>query len=94
MILQNRKIFQTEYEYRYGKEKSLKEYFKDYKTRDEQNIAIINAIEDDYKQVEVARYLNISDSAVSTAILIMKNQKCYKALNIGFLNIFKNYYKK
>jgi len=49
LILQNRKIVQTEHEYRYGKEKSLKEYFKDYKTRDEQNIAIINAIEDDYK---------------------------------------------
>jgi len=74
LILQNRKIVQTEYEYRYGKEKSLKEYFKDYKTRDEQNIAIINAIEDDYKQVEVARYLNISDSAVSKVFLIMSKK--------------------
>jgi len=26
---------------------------------------VVNAIEDDDKQVEVARYLNISDSAVS-----------------------------
>jgi len=37
-------------------------------------IAIINAIEDDYKQVEVARYLGISDSAVSKIFLTL-NEK-------------------
>jgi len=71
---QNKKVVQTEHEYRYGKEKSLKEHFKDYKIKNEQNIAIINAIEDDYKQVEVARYLNISDSAVSKVFLIMSKK--------------------
>ena len=71
---QKRKIIKTEHGYRYGKEKSLKEHFKDCKTKSERNIAIINAIEDDYKQVEVARYLGISDSAISKIFLTL-NEK-------------------
>jgi len=71
---QKRKIIKTEHGYRYGKEKSLKEHFKDCKTKSERNIGIINAIEDDYKQVEVARYLGISDSAVSKIFLAL-NEK-------------------
>ena len=60
--------------HRYAKEKSLKEHFKDCKTRDERNRAILNAIEDDYKQVEVAKYLGISDSAVSKVFLAMSRK--------------------
>ncbi len=71
---QNRKVIQTEHGYRYGKEKSLEEHFKDCKTRDERNMAIINAIEDDYKQVEVARYLDISDSAISKVFLAVNKK--------------------
>ena len=59
---------------RYGKEKSLKEHFKDCKTRDERNQAIVNAIADDYKQVEVARFLGISDSAVSKVFLAVSKK--------------------
>ena len=71
---QNRKVIKTEHEYRYTKEKSLKEHFANCSTKDERNRAIINAIEDGYKQVEVARFLSISDSAVSKVVMAM-NEK-------------------
>lgn len=71
---QNRKIIQTEHEYRYAKEKSLKEHFEDYKTKDKRNRCILNALEDDYKQVEVARYLGISDSAVYKVVVAMSGK--------------------
>ena len=54
--------------------KSLKEHFEDCKTRDERNRAIINAIEDDYKQVEVAKYLGISGSAISKVLVAMSKK--------------------
>ena len=69
-----RKVIQTEYEYRYAKMKSIKEHFEDCKTKDEQNRAIINAIEDDYKQVEVAKYLGISGSAISKVVVAMSKK--------------------
>ena len=71
---QNRKVIKTEHEYRYTKEKSLEEHFANCSTKDERNRAIINAIEDGYKQVEVARFLSISDSAVSKVVMAM-NEK-------------------
>jgi len=71
---QKRKIIKTEHGYRYGKEKSLKKHFKDCKTRMKRNRAILTAIEDDYKQVEVARYLGINDSTVSKIFLTL-NEK-------------------
>ena len=70
---QNRKVIKTEHQYRYAKEKNLKEHFADCKTKDERNRAIINAIEDDYKQVEIARFLGISDSAVSKVVMSQKS---------------------
>ena len=54
--------------------KSLKEHFGDCKTRDERNTAIINAIEDDYKQVEVAKYLGTSGSAISKVVVAMSKK--------------------
>ena len=71
---QNRKVIKTEHEYRYSKEKSLKEHFENCLTKDERNRAIINALEDDYKQVEVARFLSISDSAVSKVVVAMSKK--------------------
>jgi predicted transcriptional regulator len=40
----------------------------------ERNIAILTAIEDGYKQVEVAWYLGISDSAVSKIFLTLNKK--------------------
>lgn len=71
---QKRKVIQTEHEYKNAKMKSLKEHFEDSKTIDERNRAIINAIEDDYKQVEVARYLGISGSAISKVLIAMSKK--------------------
>ena len=68
---QNRKVIKTEHEYRYAKKKSLEEHFTNCSTKDERNRAIINAIKDDYKQVEIARFLTISSSAVSKVVVAM-----------------------
>jgi len=65
---QKRKIVQKEHEYKYEKEKSLEEHFNATTTKKERNFAIVEAIEDGYKQVEIADFLNISSSAVSKII--------------------------
>jgi len=65
---QKRKIVQKEHEYKYEKEKSLEEYFHEIITKKERNFAILEAIEDGYKQVEIAEFLNISSSAISKII--------------------------
>ena len=66
---QKRKIVQKEHEYKYEKEKSLEEHFYEAITKKERNFAIVEAIEDGYKQVEIAKFLNISSSAISKIIL-------------------------
>ena len=38
---------------------------------------VVNTIEDDHKQVKVARYLNISDSAVSKVFLGLSDKSGY-----------------
>lgn len=65
---QKRKIVQKEHEYKYEKEQSLEEHFYEVITRKERNFAIVDAIEDGYKQVEIAEFLNISSSAISKII--------------------------
>jgi len=65
---QKRKIVQKEHEYKYEKEQSLEEHFYEVVTRKERNFAIVDAIEDGYKQVEIAEFLNISSSAISKII--------------------------
>jgi len=64
-IRQKKKIVQKEHKYGYDKEKTLKEHFGDYKNREERNIAIIEALDDGYGQAEVARYLDITASAIA-----------------------------
>ena len=65
---QKRKIVHKEHEYKYEKEKSLEEHFSEMLTKKERNFAIVEAIEDGYKQVEIAEFLNISSSAVSKIV--------------------------
>ena len=65
---QKRKIVHKEHEYKYEKEKSLEEHFTDIVTKKERNFAIVEAIEDGYKQVEIAEFLNISSSAISKIV--------------------------
>ncbi len=46
----------------------LEEHFYEVITKKERNFAIVEAIEDGYKQVEIAEFLNISSSAISKII--------------------------
>ncbi len=64
-IRQKKKIVQKEHRYGYDKEKTLDEYLGDFKTKEERNSAIMKALNDGYGQAEVARFLNISASAIA-----------------------------
>ena len=66
---QNKKPIKTEYGYKYAKEKTLREHFNMCETKRQRNDAIINAIEDGYKQIELAKYLKLSNSAISKIFL-------------------------
>jgi len=62
---QKKKIVQTEHEFRQEKEKTLQEHFKDVQELTKRNLSIMSALEDGYKQAEVARYLELTPSAVA-----------------------------
>ena len=66
---QNKKPIKTEYGYKYAKDKTLREHFNMCETKRQRNDAIVNAIEDGYKQIEVAKYLKLSNSAISKIVL-------------------------
>jgi len=55
-------------EKRVAKSKELSEYFTNKKDKIERNSAIIQAIEDGYTQAEVARYIDLSRSALSKIV--------------------------
>ncbi len=48
--------------------KQFEEHFYDVQTKDDRNIAILNAYLDGYTQVDIARYLNVSKSLISKVI--------------------------
>ena len=60
-----KKIIQHEHKFRQEKSSTLQEYFENAITKNERNLTILKALDDGYKQSEVARYLNISSSTVS-----------------------------
>ncbi|HHC11315.1 MAG TPA: hypothetical protein ENK79_01615 [Campylobacterales bacterium] len=64
-IRQKKKIVQKEHKYGYDKEKTLQEHFGDFKSKEERNRGVIEALNDGYGQAEVARYLGISASAIA-----------------------------
>jgi REP element-mobilizing transposase RayT len=64
-IRQKKKIVQKEHSYGYDREKTLEEHFGNFKNREERNRAIMEALDDGYGQAEVARYLNITASAIA-----------------------------
>ena len=47
------------------KQKSLDEYLKTYTSLEDRNRKILEAIDDGYKQSEIARYLGLSSAGVS-----------------------------
>ena len=54
------------------KQKSLEEHLGSYQTLEERNKQILEAIQDGYKQSEIARYLGLSSAGVS---YIVRQQK-------------------
>ncbi len=60
-----KKIIQKEHEFRQEKSRTLQEYFDNVMTKNERNLTILKALDDGYKQSEVAKYLNISSAMVS-----------------------------
>lgn len=62
---QKKKIIQTEHEFTQTKETTLEKHFQKNTNIDTRNIAIIKALEDGYRQAEIARYLGVSAALVS-----------------------------
>ncbi|MEA2110804.1 MAG: helix-turn-helix domain-containing protein [Campylobacterota bacterium] len=48
--------------------KHFEEHFYDVQTKDDRNLAIVNAYLDGYSQVDIAKYLNVSKSLISKVI--------------------------
>jgi len=64
-IEKSKKIIQKEYKIRQERSISLQEYFNNIITKDDRNKAILKALDDGYRQSEIAKYLNISCATVS-----------------------------
>ena len=64
-IRQKKKIVQKEYRYGYDREKTLEEHFGDFKSKEERNKSIMEALDNGYGQAEVGRYLKITASAIA-----------------------------
>jgi len=63
---ERKRIVQKEYNsYSYEKEKRLDEHFGEFKDKDERNRAIMESLNDGYNQAEIARYLNLTASAIA-----------------------------
>lgn len=63
--VQKKRIVQTEKRYSHEKKRTLDEHFKNAKELEKRNISIKLALEDGYKQVDIAKYLGITSSAVA-----------------------------
>ena len=61
---QKKGITQTEHEFKQEKDKTLKEHFANYTNKEERNLAILQALDDGYRQVEIGRDLSITASAI------------------------------
>jgi len=66
--LKHQKIIEKDSIKRQAYTKSLDEHFKDTKSKQERNSAILEALNDGYAQIEVAKYLNVSRSLVSKIV--------------------------
>jgi len=71
MLEQKKKIIQLEHTLKQEKDRTLEEHFKNAKELTKRNVSIMNALEDGYKQAEIARYLNLTSSAVAKVKKIM-----------------------
>jgi REP element-mobilizing transposase RayT len=63
--LQSKEIIKDGYKFKYKELKSLKEYLKDAKDKTQRDKAIMRALDDGYKQVEIAKYLELTPTAIA-----------------------------
>ena len=64
----NQKIFKEEGVLHVKQEKEFEEHFNDVFTKEDRNLAILNAYRDGYSQVSISNYLNVSKSLISKII--------------------------
>jgi len=64
-IEKNKKITRDEHQFKQEKSKTLQEYFDNVNSKEERNKKILQAIDDGYRQAQIARYLQISSAMVS-----------------------------
>ena len=66
--IKHQKIIQKENANRQAYAKSLEVHFEVFKTKQERNGLILDALEDGYTQIEIAKYLSVSRSLVSKIV--------------------------
>jgi len=66
--IKHQKIIQKENGNRQAYAKSLEVHFEVFRTRQERNSIILEALEDGYTQIEIAKYLSVSRSLVSKIV--------------------------
>jgi len=66
--IQKQKVISVADQTTYAYHKMLEEHFREIETKVERNLAITNALEDGYTQAEIAKYLQLSRSAVSKIV--------------------------
>ena len=71
-IEKNKKIIQKEYQFRQEKTITLQEYFDNIITKEDRNRAILKALDDGYRQIEIAKYLNLSSATISKVFRAVK----------------------
>jgi len=64
-VRQNKKLIEKEHKYSYDKEITIEKHFESFTNKEERNRAIIKALDDGYRQAEIARYLKITASAIA-----------------------------
>lgn len=62
------KIYKKDNDMKISQSKHFQEHFYEISTKQDRNIAILNAYEDGYTEVSIATYLNLSTSIVSKVI--------------------------
>jgi DNA-binding NarL/FixJ family response regulator len=71
-IEKNKKIIQKKYQFRQERTITLQEYFDNIITKEDRNRAILKALDDGYRQIEIAKYLNISSATISKVFRAVK----------------------
>lgn len=67
-LQEKEKVYKEDNVVKFKQSKHFDEHFDDVLTKQDRNIAILNAYDDGYPQIEIAKYLNVSTSLISKVI--------------------------